>query len=162
VNIGIGFAVPSRTAQAVADQLIRTGRVERGYVGLRLQEITPSIAQALGLRNEEGVLVAFVEPGGPADRAGVRTGDVITRCRDGPVEGSRALSRAVAATKPRTQVPMTVLRNGQTRDLTVAVGQRGDDRQSARATTQDGQDDSSRLGRALSPIPEAARGQLGL
>jgi serine protease Do len=99
VNIGIGFAVPSRTARAVADQLIRTGRVERGYVGLRLQEVTPALAQALGRPDGKGALVASVEPGGPAERAGIRSGDVITRLNGQPVESGRDLSRAVAATR---------------------------------------------------------------
>jgi len=161
VNIGIGFAVPSRTAQSVAEQLIRTGRVERGYVGLRLQEITPSIAQALGRSDDKGVLVASVEPGGPADKAGVRSGDVITQFDRKPVESGRDLSRTVAATKPGTQTSMTVERDGKPQELTIVVGQRSDE-QVARAAAPDGAGDGKRLGLALSPIPDAARGQLGL
>jgi len=162
VNIGIGFAVPSRTAQAVADQLIRTGRVERGYVGLRLQEITPAIAQALGRSDDKGVLVASVEPGGPAEKAGFKSGDVITQFDGKPVESGRELSRAVAATKPGIQVPVTVIRDGRPQELTVAIGQRSEE-QTARLTAPDDEaDGGKRLGLALSPIPEAARGQLGL
>lgn len=161
VNIGIGFAVPSRTAQAVADQLIRTGRVERGYVGLHLQEITPAIAQALGRPDDKGVLVASVEPGGPAEKAGLQSGDVITQFDGKPVESGRDLSRTVAAMKPGTQASMTVIRDGKPQELTVAIGQRSDE-QTARLPTPDGADGGKRLGLALSPIPEAARGQLGL
>jgi serine protease Do len=160
-NVGIGFAVPSRTAQAVADQLIRTGRVERGYVGLRLQEITPALAQALGRPDDKGVLTASVEPGSPAERAGVRTGDVITAFNGQPVESGRDLSRAVAALKPGTQAAMTVVRDGKTQDLTLTVGQRRDAQpvQTGALETPDG---GKRLGLALSPIPDAARAQLGL
>jgi len=161
VNIGIGFAVPSNSARVVADQLIRTGRVERGYVGLRLQEITPAIAQALGRPDDKGVLVASVEPGGPADKAGFRSGDVITQFDGKPVESGRELSRAVAATKPGTQAPVTVVRDGKPQELTVTIGQRSEE-QTASSTAPDGADDGKRLGLALSPIPEAARGQLGL
>ena len=161
VNIGIGFAVPSNTARSVADQLIRTGRVERGYVGLRLQEITPTIAQALGLQDTKGVLVASVEPGGPADKAGFRTGDVITRFNGQSVESGRDLSRAVAATKPDTQVSISVLRDGGTQELGTVIGQRSEE-QTARTTAPDGPESGKRLGLALSPIPDAARGQLGL
>ncbi|PVE23340.1 protease Do [Microvirga sp. KLBC 81] len=161
VNIGIGFAVPSRTAQAVADQLIRTGRVERGYVGLRLQEITPAIAQALGHPDSKGVLVATVEPGGPAEKAGFRSGDVITQFDRKPVESGRDLSRAVAAIKPGSQVPVTVVRDGKPQELTIVIGQRSDEL-AARSAAPDGADGGKRLGLALSPIPEAARGQLGL
>jgi len=161
VNIGIGFAVPSNTARAVADQLIRTGRVERGYVGLRLQEITPAIAQALGRADEKGALVASVEPGGPADKAGIRSGDVITQFDRKPVESGRDLSRAVAAMRPGTQASATVIRDGKSQELTVTIGQRSDE-QTARLTAPDDADGGKRLGLALSPIPEAARGQLGL
>src|ERR687889_144931 len=127
VNIGIGFAVPSRTAAAVTDQLIRTGRVERGYVGLRLQELTPAIAQALGRPDDRGVLVASVEPGSPAEKAGFRTGDVVTQLNGKPVESGRDLSRSVAAMKPGTQAPATVVRDGKTQELTVVIGQRSDE-----------------------------------
>jgi serine protease Do len=161
VNIGIGFAVPSKTAQAVADQLIRTGRVERGYVGLRLQELTPAIAQALGRSDDKGVLVASVEPGGPADKAGFRSGDVITQFDRKPVESGRDLSRAVAAMRPGTQASLTVIRDGKPQELTVVIGQRSDE-QTDRSAASGGMDDGKRLGLALSPIPEAARGQLGL
>jgi serine protease Do len=161
INIGIGFAVPSKTAQSVADQLIRTGRVERGYVGLRLQELTPALAQAMGLQNDDGVLVASVEPGGPAERAGVRTGDVVTRFNGQPVEGGRALSRAVAAARPGSQAQMTVVRDGGTQELTVSIGQRPGE-QGTRRSALETQEGGKRLGVALSPIPEAARGQFGL
>jgi len=161
VNIGIGFAVPSKTAQAVADQLIRTGRVERGYIGLRLQELTPALAQALGQPDDKGVLVASVEPGGPADKAGFRSGDVITQFDRKPVTSGRDLSRAVAAMKPGSEASVTVVRDGKSQELTVTIGQRSDE-QAARSSTPDGMDSGKRLGLALSPIPEAARGQLGL
>ncbi|MFC4174909.1 Do family serine endopeptidase [Microvirga sp. GCM10011540] len=161
VNIGIGFAVPSNTARLVADQLIRTGRVERGYVGLRLQEITPAIAQALGLPGTDGVLVASVEPGGPAEKAGIRTGDVVTRFNGQPIDSGRDLSRAVAATSPGTQVSLSVIRDGQTQELSAVIGQRSG-AMAALSESRDGPDGGRRLGLALSPIPEAARGQLGL
>jgi serine protease Do len=161
VNIGIGFAVPAKTAQAVADQLIRTGRVERGYIGLRLQQITPSIAQAIGRKDGTGVLVASVESGGPADKAGIKTGDVITRFGRQPVQSGRDLSRAVAAARPGTQVQITVSRDGREQELTVAIGQRSDD-QPTQTSALPGPEGGKRLGLALSPIPEAARGQLGL
>jgi serine protease Do len=160
VNIGIGFAVPSNTARSVADQLIRTGRVERGYVGLRLQEVTPALAQALGRPDGKGALVASVEPGGPAERAGIKSGDVITQFNRQPVESGRDLSRAVAATKPGAQASLTVIRDGRTEELTVTIGQRQEERtQQAAAGSED---TGKRLGVALAPVPEATRGQLGL
>jgi serine protease Do len=153
VNIGIGFAVPARTAQAVADQLIRDG--------LSLQELTPGIAQALGRADDKGVLVASVEPGSPAEKAGFRTGDVVTQFDRKPVASGRDLSRTVAAMKPGTRAPVTVVRDGKTEELTVVIGQRSDE-QATEPAAIGGADDGKRLGLALSPIPEAARGQLGL
>ena len=160
VNIGIGFAVPSRTARAVTDQLIGTGRVERGYVGLRLQEVTPALAQALGRPDGKGALVASVEPGGPAERAGIRSGDVITRLNGQPVESGRDLSRAVAALKPGAQAMLTVVRDGKAQDLTVSIGQRQEER--TQQTALGGTEGGKRLGLALAPVPDADRGQLGL
>ena len=161
-NIGIGFAVPSRTAQSVAEQLIRTGRVERGYVGLRLQEMTPAIAQALGRPDDTGVLVASVEPGGPAEKAGIKTGDVITRIANQAVERPRDLSRAVAGLKPGTQARMTVVRGGNTQEITVAVGQRQEEQPTQTGAMQGpGAADGKRLGLALAPIDETGRQRLG-
>jgi serine protease Do len=160
-NIGIGFAVPSRTAQAVADQLIRTGQVERGYVGLRLQEMTPAIAQALGRPDDKGVLVASVEPGGPAEKAGIRTGDVITRIGNEAVERPRDLTRAVAGLKPGTQARLTVVRGGGTQEVTVAVGQRQEEQPTQTGALQGPGTGGKRLGVALAPVDEAVRQRLG-
>ncbi len=153
--------MPSRTAQTVAEQIIRTGRVERGYVGLRLQEITPAIAQALGRPDDKGVLVASVEPGGPAEKAGIKTGDVITRMGDQTVERPRDLSRAVAVLKPGTQARLTVVRGGRTQEITVAVGQRQEEQPTQTGALQSPDTDSKRLGLALAPIDETARQRLG-
>jgi serine protease Do len=165
-NIGIGFAVPAKTAQAVADGLIRTGHVERGYVGLRLQEITPAIAQALGRPDEKGVLVASVESGGPADKAGIKTGiktgDVITRIGQQTVESGRDLSRAVAGMKLGVQAALTMVRGGATQEISVAVGQRPDEQTASLSGPQQGSDqDAKQLGVALAPIDDAMRRQLG-
>lgn len=159
-NIGIGFAVPSRTAQAVAEQLIQTGRVERGYIGLRLQELTPSLAQALGRADSKGVLVASVEPRGPAEAAGIKTGDVITQVNGQDVEGPRDLARAVAALKPGSQARLIVFRDGSMQEIQVSVGQR--ESSADQPGSQGGPSaDEKRLGLTLAPLNEALRRQLG-
>jgi serine protease Do len=154
-NVGIGFAVPSRNARAIAEQLIRTGRVE-----VRLQEITPAIAQALGRSDDKGVLIALVEPGGPAEKAGIRLGDVVTGFNGVPMESGRDLSRAVAAAKPGTQASVSVFRDGRSQDLTVTIGPRPD--VSAGQTLPEAAEGGRRLRLVLAPIPEATRSQLGL
>lgn len=157
-NVGIGFAVPSRNARAIAEQLIRTGHVERGHIGVRLQELTPAIAQALGRPDDKGVLIASVDPGGPAERSGIRVGDVITGFNGSPVESGRDLARAVAAAKPGTQATLTVFRSGQTQQLPIDVGPRPDTRTGQASPEASGR----RLGLVLAPVPEQARSQLGL
>jgi serine protease Do len=159
-NVGIGFAVPSRTAEAVAEQLIRSGRVDRGYLGVRLQEVTPALAQALRLRESKGALVASVEPGSPAEKAGVRTGDVITAYGGRTIDSPRDLTRAAAAQKPGTQASLTVQRGGGARELTVALGQRSEDAAATGAPPVP--EGGRRLGIALAPLDEAARRRLGV
>jgi serine protease Do len=159
-NVGIGFAVPSRTAQAVTEQLIQSGRVERGYLGVRVQEVTPALAQALRLREPKGALVAAVEPGSPAERAGIRTGDVITAYAGRTIESPRDLTRTVAAQKAGTQAPLTVQRGGVTRELTVALGQRSEE--AAESGPLPGPESGRRLGMVLAPLDEATRRRLGV
>jgi serine protease Do len=160
-SIGIGFAIPSATAKEIADQLIQTGHIERGYVGLRLQEITPAIAQALGRSDQKGVLVASVEPNGPSEKAGVKTGDVITGLNGKPVESGRQLSRSVAGLRPGSQATLTVIRDGRSQDITVTIGQRPSE-ESTRTGALEAPSTGKKLGLSLSPIPDEARNQLGL
>ncbi|RWO13729.1 MAG: Do family serine endopeptidase [Mesorhizobium sp.] len=150
-SIGIGFAVPSRTARNVVDQLIRTGRIERGFIGVRLQEITPSIAEALGIPGE-GALVASVEPGSPAEQAGIQAGDVITRFNGKDIQSVHDLTLAAASQKPGTKTTLTRNRGGSQQEIALTIGQRNDEEQQTDA----------RLGLSLSPIPDEARQQLGL
>jgi serine protease Do len=159
-SIGIGFAVPSRTARTVVDQLIQTGRIERGFIGVRLQEVTPSIAEALGVPGTKGALVASVEPGGPAEKAGVKSGDVITRFNGKDIQSAHDLTLAVTSQKPGTNTTLTMNRGGTAREVALTVGQRNDEEVETSAVPAPQTGD--RLGLSLSPIPEEARPQLGL
>ena len=160
-NVGIGFAVPSRNAQAVADQLIGTGRMERGWLGVRLQELTRSLARALGLRDEKGAVVASVEPGSPAEKSGLRASDVVTGFNGQPIGNARDLSRAVAGLKPGQQVAITVHRDGRQLQVTGTIGQREEDRM-VQTGSVPGSDQGPRLGLGLAPVPDAVRRRLGL
>jgi serine protease Do len=160
-NIGIGFAVPSKSAQAVTDQLIRSGKVERGYLGVRLQDLTQSIARALGLRDSNGALVTVAVPGGPADKAGIKAGDVVTRFNNEPVASARDLSVAVAGQKPGTEAAIVVYRDGRSHNLKGSIGQQQDDRTAQTGTIPE-QDTGKRLGLALAPVPDGARSKLGM
>lgn len=126
-NVGIGFAVPSTVAQAVVEQLRERGRVVRGYIGVTLQPLDEELAEALGVDAAEGALVASVVPDGPSSEAGIAPGDVIVEVSGEPVEDARALSRAVAAREPGEAVAVTLVRNGERREVEIELAERPQD-----------------------------------
>jgi serine protease Do len=122
-SVGIGFAIPASLAKPVIDQLKEYGRTRRGWLGVRIQALTPEIAESLGLERPEGALVAGSSPGGPAAEAGVQPGDVILTFNGREVGEMRRLPRIVAETPIDRDVPMTVWRNGSEIELQVKVGE---------------------------------------
>ncbi|MBN8942529.1 MAG: Do family serine endopeptidase [Rhizobiales bacterium] len=123
-NIGIAFAVPANTAKPVVDQLREFGETRRGWLGVRIQEVTDEIAESLNLRGSRGALIAGVEPNGPAGPAGLRTGDVVLRFDGKEVRSSRELPRIVSETPVGKAVPVVVMRAGKEETLTVTLGRR--------------------------------------
>jgi serine protease Do len=117
-SVGIGFAVPSDLARGVVDQLRGQGRVERGWLGVAVQD------QAEGGRAPRGVLVSGVERGSPAARAGLRPGDAVLAIAGERVESTRALIRGIAAITPGERVSLSILRDGRPQDIVVQVGRR--------------------------------------
>jgi serine protease Do len=111
----------------VQQQLRTSGRVQRGRIGVAIQEVTRGLAENFGLPRPEGALVNSVEPKGPAANAGVEQGDVIVRFAGKPVTASADLPRIVAANRPGMRVPMEVFRNGEPQELMVMVGEWQDD-----------------------------------
>lgn len=120
-NNGIGFAVPVNLAKNVMEQLIESGRVVRGFLGVNIQTMSPALARQFELKDTKGALVSEVNPGSPADKAGVKSGDVIVEFNGKPVQDSRHLKLAVGATSPGTKAPLKVLRNGSTKELSVTL-----------------------------------------
>lgn len=121
-NVGVGFAIPSDQAKQIVAKLIAHGSIERGFIGVQIQPVTQDIANAVGLKNDEGALVASVENGSPADKAGIKVGDVITKFNGEDVKGPRDLARKVASVNPGTSSKITVWRNDKSNQLTVDVG----------------------------------------
>ena len=121
-NVGIGFAIPAHMVQQVAQQIVANGHVARGKIGVGLQAVTPDIARAMGLETPKGALIAQVDPSGTAARSGVRQGDVVRSFDGKPVDEPRDLARLVAEAKAGSSVPITVLRDGKSVALTMAVG----------------------------------------
>ncbi|MBC6439207.1 MAG: DegQ family serine endoprotease [Rhodospirillales bacterium] len=122
-SVGIGFAVPSSIVERVVDQLLEFGRTKRGWLGVRIQSITPDIAEAFGLPNSEGALVASLTPDGPAENAGLEAGDVITNFNGTPITEMRELPRAVAETDVGREVEVIAIRNGEEMTFSVVLGE---------------------------------------
>jgi Do/DeqQ family serine protease len=112
-NVGIGFAVPVEIAASVMEQIVEEGRVSRGWLGVSMQPMTPEIAEALGLAAARGALIAAVEPGSPAERSGLRRGDVIVAVDGRAIDGVAGLRASVGLARPGTRVALEVLRDGR-------------------------------------------------
>jgi len=120
-NQGIGFAIPTDLARGVMVSLIEHGKVTRGYLGIRPQDVTPLLAKEFNLKNDQGALVGEVEPNGPADKAGIKTGDVVLEFNGHKVTDSRHLRLEVAEASPGEKVPVEILRDGGIKTLDVKV-----------------------------------------
>src|SRR3989454_7755533 len=158
--MGIGFAVPVNMGRQVMEQIIKRGRLTRGYLGLTVQAATPAVARGLGLSEARGVLVADVSPDGPAAAAGIRRGDVITAVDGKPVDDVGHFRNLVADTPPGTRVRLTVKRDGREEPIEVAVGELPDRTPTAAAAGARGRPDAAGLSVA-DVTPELVR-RLGL
>lgn len=121
--MGLSFAIPIDVAMEIQRQLRAYGKVQRGRIGVAIQEVSRDLADSFGLPKAAGALVSAVENGGPAGRAGVEQGDVIVRFDGKPVEASNDLPRIVAASRPGAKVQMQLYRQGAVRDVAVTVGE---------------------------------------
>ncbi|WP_020202032.1 MULTISPECIES: Do family serine endopeptidase [Cupriavidus] len=123
-SLGIGFAIPVSTAKQVMESIISTGSVTRGWIGVEPQDMTPEIAESFGLEAKEGALIAAVVQGGPADKAGVKPGDVLVSVDGQAISDTTALLNAIAQLKPGAEAKMKVVRRGKPAELTVMIGKR--------------------------------------
>jgi serine protease Do len=159
-SVGIGFAIPSNMVREVIGQLEKYGAARRGWLGVRVQNLTSDLAEGMGIPNANGALVADVTDGGPADKAGLKNGDVIVAFDGKPVPDSRALPREVADTAAGKTVNVDILRGGKKMTLHAVVAKLQDDDDSkpkpatppAKAAPK-----SPRLGLSLTSLDDAAR-----
>jgi len=122
-NIGIGFAIPSNMAKAVMEQLMKTGKVRRGMLGVTIQSVDADMAQSLNLPSAQGAIVTSVSNGGPAEKAGIKRGDVITAVNKVAVTDNNRLRNIVASQPPGSSVEVTALRNGRDENFHVALAE---------------------------------------
>src|SRR2546423_5106701 len=162
-SVGIGFAVPSNVAKTVVAQLEEHGKVNRGWLGVQIQEVTPAIAASLGSQSEHGALVAVVTPNSPGANAGLKQGDVVLSFNGKEVGRLRDLPRMVASTAPDTNAKLKIWRNGQTVELQATLGELPNTDQVASASGTQEEDQSATaaaLGMHFAPLTSQARREL--
>ena len=155
-NIGIGFAIPTNSVKDLLPQLKDKGRVVRGYLGTTVQRITPEIAESLGLKQATGALVADVIKGGPAEKAGLKAGDIIVEFDKKEIKDSSDLPPVVARVVPGTAVQLKLMREGKQISLPITVGELKDNEVAASPGEE------SELGLAVQPVTPDIAQSLGL
>jgi serine protease Do len=160
--MGISFAVPIGEAMRIAEQLKTTGRVTRGRIGVQIGEVTKEVAESLGLPRAQGALVQRIEPGAPADKAGLEAGDIILRFNGAAIDKSSDLPRLVGRTAPGTRASVTVWRKGSTRDLSILVAEMEPEQRPNQTEEKKPQAATNALGLAVSDLTEAQKKELGV
>ena len=160
-NQGIGFAVPVNLARQVMDAISTHGRVMRSYLGVTVQEVTPAIARTIGLKAPEGALVSDVTPGSPAEKAGLKSGDVILAVNGTPIQESNQLRMGISMMNPDQSVKLKVFRNGQNIETTARVSEMPEKRDE-RASRDNGDSKSSLNGISVEDLDAGTARELGL
>lgn len=164
-NIGIGFAIPSNMAKAVMDQLLKTGKVRRGMLGVTIQSVDADLAASLNLPAARGAIVTSVSTGGPAEKAGLKRGDVITAINKQPVVDNNGLRNLVASMGPGANVEVTAMRNGADQKFQVALAELPD---RPRPETEESSSDANptpgveKFGLTLQPLTAQTAARYGL
>ena len=168
-NVGIGFAIPSNLARNIITNLKNNGRVARGWLGVRIQNVTDEIAESMGLEDAEGALVASVTGSGPADVAGIQAGDVIILFDDKAIGQMRSLPRIVAETEIGKEVQVDVWRRGEMITVPVTLGELPEDDELAQLSQSDGGEGATRstaeieaLGLTISALDDELRAQYNI
>jgi serine protease Do len=172
-SVGIGFAIPADVADSVTKQLINGGKIQRGYIGATIQNFTPESAEALGLGDQKGAIVADLSPGGPSMKAGLQVGDVVVSVNGTAVKSSSELTRQVARVRAGDLLRLEVIREGKRRMVDIRSGVRPSERELAANSNEPGSPGGSGvvpgapgkasvLGMTVGPLDDAARNRLNL
>jgi Do/DeqQ family serine protease len=157
-NIGIGFSIPSNMAKTVMEQLIKDGKVHRGMLGVGIQPVTEDIAKSLELKESKGVLINSVRPGSAAEKAGIKVGDIITAINGEPTDDDNILRNKVAGTAPGTEIKVTLLRDGNSQEVTATLDEfniesaKKDQPKNENEENPDKSNDGGKLGLSLQPV----------
>lgn len=167
-SVGIGFAIPSDLAKSVTDTLIKDGRVSRGWLGVTIQDVTPDMAEARGLAEPKGAIVADLVAGSPAKKSGIKRGDIIVEVNGETVDDATATTRLVGRLAAGSKNSFIVLRNGNRTNVSVTVGERPEDPNANFAVNDndspdsDGEAEDAPLGITLKPLDKATRDAINL
>lgn len=162
-SVGIGFAIPANLARSVTKQLIDNGTVERGLIGVQIQQITDELMEGLGRKNKNGALVTSVVPDKPAEKAGLRAGDIILNFDDKPIKDMRDLPRIVADTKVGSKVPIEVWRDGKKIKKTIKVALFNDEELAKNSPAEKpASNEGGEIGAVLTVVDEEVRGQFDI
>jgi Do/DeqQ family serine protease len=163
-NIGIGFAIPSNMAKVVMDQLLKTGKVRRGMLGVTIQSVDADLASSLNLPAARGAIVTSVATGGPAEKAGIKRGDVITAVNKQPVVDNNSLRNLVASMPPGSTAEVTTLRNGRDQNFQVALAELPDRQrpESEEDTSSTGPTGNEKFGLTVQPLTAETASRYGL
>jgi serine protease Do len=156
-NVGIAFAIPSSTAKDVIADLMKDGKVDRGWLGVQIQPVTKDIADSLGLKDASGALVVAPQENSPGAKAGIKEGDVVTAVNGQPVKDARDLARRVAAFPPNTKINVDLWRDGKQQTLPVTLGNLASD-----AANADPSDSDQKDAAPAAPASEKALASLGI
>ncbi|WP_334163792.1 Do family serine endopeptidase [Phenylobacterium sp.] len=170
-SVGIGFAIPAEVADTVTKQLINGGKIERGYIGASIQNFTREMAEAQGMGEQRGAIVADLVTGGPSARAGLLVGDVVVAINGQSVKNSSELTRRVAQARPGDALRLDIIRDGRRQQVTVRSGTRPSERELAANDNTPGRAPGAPapptqappvIGLALAPLDDASRRQLNV
>ncbi|WEX78377.1 Do family serine endopeptidase [Sinorhizobium numidicum] len=154
-NVGIAFAIPASVAKDVVDDLIKDGKVSRGWLGVQIQPVTKDIAESLGLSEASGALVVEPQAGSPGEKAGIKKGDIVTALNGEPIKDPRDLARRIAVQRPGATVDVTLWRDGKSESVKLEIGTLPDDTKDTAPDTSEDQTDPGQAG-------EEALADLGL
>lgn len=160
-NMGIGFAIPINMAKSVIDQLIKKGSVVRGYMGVKIQPLTTDLATSFGITDKNGILVAQVESNTPAEKAGLKQGDVITSLDGKRVENIGDFRNSIASSLPGSKHALGILRDNKPMQLEIVVGNLSDSNSASKVTKEEPQA-ISKIGLSVQNLTEDIAGKLGV
>jgi len=160
--MGLSFAVPIDIAMQVAKQLKASGHVQRGWIGVTIQDVTRELAESFGMKRPSGALIADVLPDGPAAKSDLRVGDVVVEYENHRVDLSADLPPLVGQTAPGTRAKLGVIRNGQTKTLSITIAELPEETAETRPESPPGPERPGVLGMQLKDLTPAQRKQLGV